>query len=74
MNYTNKTYFIVISVVLSLVVHLLVFTVSRNITFRSMFIQESSQKPTRYLKLGTVSMKSPEIEKPSTVGKAQLIR
>ncbi len=74
MNHTSKTYFIVISVVLSLVVHAFVFTISKNITFRSMFIQESSQKPSRYLKLGTVSMKSPEIEKPSTVGKAQLLR
>ena len=74
MNHSSKTYFIVISVALSLGVHALVFSVSKNITFRSMFIQEQSQKPSRYLKMGTVTMKSPEAEKPTAIGKAQLIR
>ncbi|MFA6568288.1 MAG: VWA domain-containing protein [Victivallales bacterium] len=74
MNHTSRTYFIVISVILSLMVHTLVFTVSKNITFRSIFLQEPVQKPSRYLKLGTVSMKSPEPGKPDTGRKAQLIR
>ena len=74
MNHTSKTYFIAISVVLSLIVHVLVFTVSKNITFRSIFLQEPVQKPSRYLKLGTVSMKPTEMERLDTGRKAQLIR
>ena len=74
MNHTSKTYFIVISVILSLIVHALIFTVSKNITFKTLFIQEPSQKPSRYLKLGTVSVKPPEIERPDAGRKAQLIR
>jgi hypothetical protein len=74
MNHTHKTYFIVISVILSLIVHALIFTASKNITFRTIFLQEFSKKPSRYLKLGTVSVKSPDIEKLITDRKAQLIR
>ncbi|MFA6292411.1 MAG: VWA domain-containing protein, partial [Victivallales bacterium] len=73
MNHTRKTYFIVISVILSLIVHTLIFTTTKNITFRSIFLQEPVQKPSRYLKLGTVSVKSPEIEKPLDGRKAKLI-
>lgn len=74
MNHTSKTNFIVISVLLSLIVHALIFAVSKNITFRSIFLQEPAQKPNRYLKLGTVSMKPPESERQDTGRKAQLIR
>ncbi len=73
MNHTSKTYFIVISVILSLIAHALIFSMTKNITFRTIFLQEPIQKPSRYLKLGTVSVKSPDIEKPVDSRKAQLI-
>lgn len=74
MNHTSKTNFILISVILSLTVHVIILALSRNITFRSIFLQEPIQKPNRYLKLGTVSMSPPEPDRPDTGRKAQLIR
>jgi hypothetical protein len=72
MNHTRKTYFIVISVVLSLIVHAIIFAVSGDISFRSIFLQEL--KPSRYLKMGSVSLNSPETENQAVGRKAQLIR
>ena len=74
MNHTSKTYFILISVILSLIVHALIFAASKNITFKTLFIKDPSPKPSRYLKMGTVSLKPPEIERPDAGRKAQLIR
>ncbi len=56
MNNSNRNLYILLSVILSLIVHVSLFMLSRNLSVPSM-ISDLVQKPSKHLNLGTVSVK-----------------
>ncbi|HCE42030.1 MAG TPA: hypothetical protein DET40_00590 [Lentisphaeria bacterium] len=55
MNKSNKNFYILLSVVLSLLVHVILFLVSRNLAVPNA-ISDFVQKPSKYMNLGTISL------------------
>ncbi|HBC87798.1 MAG TPA: hypothetical protein DCZ94_12660 [Lentisphaeria bacterium] len=55
---SNKTFYIFLSVALSLLVHILIFMISWNLTIRPGIASEMIQKPSKFLKLGTITLPS----------------
>ncbi len=61
---SNKTFYIFLSVALSLLVHIIIFMISWNLSLKPIIATEMMQKPSKYIKLGNITLPSQLNEEP----------